>query len=130
MDDCLASVDTVDEATKLVGELKHLLSLGGFRLHKWNSNSEEVMKHISVGERSSNLIHLDTRDVGLQKTLGLCWFTQSDCFRFLVNLPQRPATKRGILSCVASLYDPLGFVAPLLLLPKRLLQDLCKRKCS
>ena len=30
---------------------------------------------------------------------------------------------------MASLYDLLGFVSPLLLLPKRLLQDLCRKKC-
>ncbi|GAA48996.1 WDFY family member 4, partial [Clonorchis sinensis] len=39
-------------------------------------------------------------------------------------------TKRGILSCAASLYDPLGYVAPLLLQPKQLLQELCRSKCG
>ena len=109
MGDCLNSVDTVDGATKLVVEFRHLLSLAGFKLNKWNSTSEEVTKHIPVEERAANLIYLDAKDFRLHKTLGLCWSTQSDCFRFLVNLPQWPATRRGILTCVALLYDPLGF---------------------
>ncbi|GAA54825.1 WDFY family member 4 [Clonorchis sinensis] len=45
-------------------------------------------------------------------------------------MPERPVTKRGILSCAASLYDPLGYVAPLLLQPKQLLQELCRSKCG
>ena len=37
-------------------------------------------------------------------------------------------TRRGILSTVGTVYDPLGFLAPLLLVGKRLLQELCKGK--
>ena len=36
--------------------------------------------------------------------------------------------KRGILSTVSSLLDPLGFVAPLLLDRKSILQELCRRE--
>jgi hypothetical protein len=126
VDDCLVSVDTSEEASTLVNELTRLLECGGFRLHKWCSNSREVLDSIPVSERSSDLVDLSSSD--LQKTLGLFWCIKSDCFRFVVNLPEHPSTKRGMLSCTASLYDPLGFVAPLLLLPKHLLQRLCERK--
>ena len=34
-------------------------------------------------------------------------------------------TRRGILSLVSSMYDPLGFAAPFTLPAKALLQDLC-----
>jgi len=37
-----------------------------------------------------------------------------------------PGTRRGILSLVSSLYDPLGFVALLILPAKVLLQQLCR----
>jgi hypothetical protein len=37
-------------------------------------------------------------------------------------------TCRGILSDVSSMYDPLGFAAPFILLAKRLLQQLCKEQ--
>lgn len=48
-------------------------------------------------------------------------------FAFDVNLPERPTTRRGILSCASSLYDPLGFLVPLSLTPKRILQQLCRK---
>ena len=37
-------------------------------------------------------------------------------------------TRRGILSTVSTVYDPLGFLTPLLLVEKRLLQEFCKGK--
>ena len=36
-------------------------------------------------------------------------------------------TRCGILSTVASLYDPLGFVAPFVLSGKQILQDMCRQ---
>lgn len=43
------------------------------------------------------------------------------------NLKDKPDTCRGILSVIASLYDPLGFVAPFVLSGKCILQELCCR---
>lgn len=126
VDDCLASVETVEEAVRLAKQLSVMLSLGGFRLHKWVSNRPQVLSAIPAAESDSRLVQLGPTNTLLQKTLGLFWCRESDSFRFKFDLPTRPATKRGILSCIASLYDPLGFVAPLLLQPKRLLQELCR----
>ncbi|KAK0145451.1 hypothetical protein N1851_015639 [Merluccius polli] len=42
-------------------------------------------------------------------------------------LKEQPHTRRGILSVVSSIYDPLGFLAPLTLSAKLILQDLCRR---
>ena len=47
-------------------------------------------------------------------------------FQFRITLKDRPATRRGILSAVSSVYDPLGFLAPFVLNRKRILQDICK----
>ena len=55
------------------------------------------------------------------------WNVLDDEFGFNVALPERPSSRRGILSVVSSLYDPLGFVAPLILEPKLMLQGLCKQ---
>lgn len=41
---------------------------------------------------------------------------------------EHPLTRRRMLSTVASIYDPLGFVAPFVLLGKRILQQLCQDK--
>ena len=53
---------------------------------------------------------------------------ENDSFRFRILLKDKPFTRRGILSTVSSIYDPLGFAAPFLLQGKKILQELCKDK--
>ena len=51
---------------------------------------------------------------------------ETDCFRFRIVIQDRPLTRRGVLSTVSSVYDPFAFVAPLILVGKQILQDLCR----
>lgn len=60
----------------------------------------------------------------LQRSLGLSWNLEADSFTYLVSSEEKPYTRRGVLSTVNSLYDPLGFVAPITLQGKALLQEL------
>lgn len=41
---------------------------------------------------------------------------------------ERPLSRRGVLSTVASIYDPLGFVAPFILVGKQILQQMYQDK--
>ena len=52
---------------------------------------------------------------------------QKDVFEFGVNILPHSFTSRGILSTLSSLFDPLGFVSPIILKVKVLLQNLCKQ---
>ena len=45
--------------------------------------------------------------------------------KFRISLKEQPNTRRGILSAVASIYDPLGLACPFVL-GKQVLQDTCK----
>ena len=54
------------------------------------------------------------------------WCIERDTFQFRIALKGRPMTRRGILSSVCSIYDPVGFAATFLLRGKRILQLLCK----
>ena len=53
---------------------------------------------------------------------------ESDTFKFRITVKDKPITRRGILSVVSSIYDPLGFAAPFTLTAKKLLQDLCREE--
>jgi len=41
---------------------------------------------------------------------------------------QQTLTRRGILSVVSSIFDPLGFMNPFMLPAKRIIQELCRKK--
>jgi hypothetical protein len=127
VDDCLVSVDTIHEAQTLVKELNELLTCGGFFLTKWISNFPEVLVSIPKADQIVNIKDLDLRQQAPQKALGLSWDVYTDCFMVNVAIPVKSMTRRGLLSSLSSLYDPLGYLAPLLLPAKNLMQDLCRR---
>lgn len=62
----------------------------------------------------------------IERALGVQWFVESDELHFRAELKDRPLTRRGILSTVSSVYDPLGLISPFLLQGKRILQGICK----
>ena len=68
----------------------------------------------------------DEVDLPTEKALGICWNIEKNTFGFKTNLGEKPLTKRGMISMVSKIYDPLGFAAPFLLKCKRILRVLCK----
>ena len=66
----------------------------------------------------------------MERALGLQWCIETDTFTFKLKIKEKPHTKRGMLSIISSVYDPLGFLAPLILPAKLLLQELCRQKCD
>ncbi|XP_071825532.1 uncharacterized protein [Apostichopus japonicus] len=132
VDDMLKSVGTEEEAIILMKQLRELLGRGGFRLTKWVSNSRLVLDTIPKSERAEGIRSLDMEKdkLPIDRALGVSWCVESDQFQFRVTVNERPYTRKGILSIVASIYDPLGFLAPFVLVAKRILQDLCRMKLA
>ena len=130
VDDCLFSCESETEAINLVQDLVKMLSRAGFRLRKWLSNSKGVLEAIPESERAKDLGCHEFESSLATRVLGVQWKYQTDEFVFDIQVPPRPLTRRELLSALSSLFDPLGFVAPVTLFPKLLLQDLCKQGCS
>ena len=57
-------------------------------------------------------------DLPAEQALGVLWDTEP--------VRQKSWTRRGLLSVISSVYDPLGFANPFLLQGKLLIQQLCK----
>ena len=128
VDDGLKSVSTVEEAIDLVKSIKEMCQRGGFNLHKFTSNSKEVIQQIPVKDRAEEIksIGFERDTLPTERALGVQWCIESDSFKFTISLKDRPCSRRGILSTVSSIFDPLGFVAPVLLEGKSILQELCR----
>ncbi|KAK0135606.1 Proteoglycan 4 [Merluccius polli] len=129
MDDCLKSLPSEEAAVKMVKDLTDICQKGGFHLTKWISNNRGVLLSIPEEDRSKNLheLDLDRDQLPVERALGLHWCVETDTFKFKLALKEQPHTRRGILSTVSSIYDPLGFLAPLTLPAKLMLQDMCRR---
>jgi len=126
VDDGLLSVSTTEEAIKLVKQSQEVLAKANLRLHKVVSNSREVMQAFPVGDIAKDLHDLDLSTDGLpaQRSLGVYWELEKDSFTFRLSGDEKPFTRRGVLSTINSVYDPLGIAAPVVINGKRLLQQL------
>lgn len=114
MDDGVSSVESAEKAIKLAREARQLCALGGLRLHKFASNDKAVLETIPPSECAVDVtsVNLSLTDQSLERALGIYWHLKHDHFKFRVIIKDQPATRRGILSTVASLFDPLEFLAP------------------
>ena len=55
------------------------------------------------------------------------WNIEDDAFGVKAALKSKLMTRRGVLSVLSSVYDPLGFGALVLLKGKQILQKLCQQ---
>ena len=108
VDDCLKSIPTEEGAVKLAVDLQSLMKMGGFRLTIWLSNSRKVLCAIPESERAPSVVNLNPCDaLPSDRALGINWNVNEDKIKFVVKVADRPLTRRGILSIVSSIFDPL-----------------------
>ena len=124
VDDYLQSFRTLEEALDVSMQLKELLKGGGFPLTSWCSNSKQFMDHIEEGERALAPPDLFAEDTTV-KTLGLHWIPSADQFTYkLKENHTNSLTKRQILSEIASFFDPMNYIAPVIVKAKIIMQKL------
>ena len=128
VDDLLISVSTEDEATEFICQIREVLSRCGFLLRKWLSNVRCVLSEVPSEDLAHPNDTCNFSSLPMERTLGLDWNSTEELFRFSFRLDNKPFSRRGVLSVVPSIFDPLGMVGPLLLPAKLLLQKLCRDK--
>lgn len=67
-------------------------------------------------------------ETNFERALGVQWDVKKDNLGFKTVTAAQPATKRGVLSNVFSIYDPFGLAAPVILPAKRIFQLACHKK--
>ena len=128
VDDCLMSIDNVEQARSLVKEVTDICAEGGFNIEKFVSNNRDVLSSIAEEKRAKSYqqIDLTSSELPADRTLGMIWNVEDDCFEFNVQLQEKPATHRGILSVRSTIFDPLGFLSPFILPAKLITQEACR----
>ena len=153
VDDQSTGVAGVLDGFEFCEKAKSRMVDGGFNLRKWTSNASELIRLINESEGSSEV---PARSVSEEdekyatsvsgpcgtakgedehKTLGIIWNHREDTLimrlsTFSDRALKLPATKCKILNIIASIYDPLGIISPVLILMKILLQERCRDKKS
>ncbi|XP_073986270.1 uncharacterized protein [Rhodnius prolixus] len=128
VDDILTGASSEERAQELRAQLQRLLMAGGFELRKWASNCPALLQDLPADHcrptASEDPLCLD-RDPIL-KILGLGWNPASDNFFYAVRLSETALTKRTILSQMARIFDPLGWLTPVTFRAKIFFRDLCR----
>ena len=115
MDDFFKSVKTTDDAFELQKQLIVMLKRAGFNFTKWVWNVKEVIERVPESERGPAIKVVGEEIVmPVERALGVIWDTRLNYFVYEVVKRDLADTRLKILSLKASLFHPIGFLAPFL----------------
>ena len=116
MDDVISGSKATEEAIQLIEELIDFFDSMHLKVHKIISTSEAVLQAVDPA-----LLENRTKT----SVLGIEWETDMDTLSLKpLNIKNECSTKRELLATLASIYDPLGFQAPLTCKGKMIMQQL------
>ncbi|XP_044014169.1 uncharacterized protein LOC122856520 [Aphidius gifuensis] len=127
----LRQLEKDEECMEKIEQLRALFKAGGFPLKKWLSNNDTILSVVPPEDREQSST-LNIQDVEVFKQLGVQWHRKDDTFTFsspsVSNNTRLNATKREVLSKVAQLFDPLGWITPVIIIGKIFLQKLWNKR--
>lgn len=128
VDNGLKSFASEDEAIDILSRAQKMLAQSNIRLHKISSNSPVVTSAFPGEDLAAGLqgLKLGQHDQPMQRSQGLGWNLSTDKFSFRVEISDKPFIKRGVLSVINSLYDPLGFAVPVSIEGRSILREISK----
>ncbi|GFT24246.1 integrase catalytic domain-containing protein [Trichonephila clavipes] len=130
VDHLLSGSATKKGAIQLVSELQEMMNRGGFSLRKWVSNDPDVLATIPEELKAVDSKQTIEDDQPV-KILGIAWLPDVDNFTFTITVNETDVwTKRKVLSEVAKIFDPLGWLAPSVVISKIFLQELWSHHLS
>lgn len=119
MDDYLESDHSLDKAIEKRRQLEMSLEKGGFALAKWAANNVKLLKSDEIQSEKHMTVEEAT------SVLGLSWNPERDILAFKLKEygKEDVITRRVIASESARLYDPNGYITPIMIRGKMLMQD-------
>ncbi|XP_063994422.1 uncharacterized protein LOC135171779 [Diachasmimorpha longicaudata] len=127
VDDLLTGADTLEEALNIRDGINSVLKKGQLNLRQWGSNDPRLLEGLAEGNIN---LQLKTSNDPTIKTLGLHWNSEKDAIIFTVQpiQPRSKVTKRTMLSDVSKIFDPLGFLGPVIIKGRMILHRLWEEK--
>ncbi|XP_065355901.1 uncharacterized protein LOC135950281 [Calliphora vicina] len=129
VDDALVGTHEISLAITARDQLILALSSAGFSMRKWTSNDERILQGLPRDHLlREDFLKID--DESTAKTLGVRWNAKVDQFYFVtapITLKEK-FTKREVLSIIAQLFDPAGWLGPVVIIAKILMQQVWSDK--
>ncbi|XP_025203838.1 uncharacterized protein LOC112600747 [Melanaphis sacchari] len=123
VDDICVGADSIDDILSLQHDLITVLGKSGLELKKWSSNCPAVLDAVPSSACATGPLPFDAVDGGGIKVLGLQWQPTEDVFGCALRCESPPVyTKRGVLSMIARIFDPLGLFSPATFYAKHIMQ--------
>ena len=94
------------------------------------SSDREVLSLIKAKKRANSSLDLSLQKLPIKRTLGLRWNLESDELGFKVAELKKSDTMRGVLSNICTVFDLLNFAAPVMLVAKKIIQELWRKEYS
>ena len=110
---------TTLQAVQYYKESRSIMNDAKFNLRAWASNCTEL-RTLSAKEGTAD-------NNTIVNLLGLLWNTSTDTIGYIAtqfDLKDQPITKRRVLQLSSKIYDPLGFLAPVTIQARILMQEL------
>lgn len=123
VDDICFSTSEECIAIEIIKQLSALLAKAGFKLHKIQSNTQNIQNTIPTEMAWSE-------DMGTPKVLGLIWDNINDFMTVKIPPYEEQSTMdvRTLLSLAARCYDPLQYLAPAFVYPKITMQAIWREQ--
>lgn len=123
VDDLLKSLMSIPEVRQVIYGSKEVLAHGGFNLVQFVVNVAAVLEEIPQSDRATAVKEIMPEMSS--KALGIKWEVCEDTFYYVSKTVSYTGkvTRRIMLSQVASMYDPLGCIGPIVHLGKVLFQE-------
>ena len=83
----------------------------------------ETLPRSKVSDKCTNL-----NEQTIERILEIIWEIKSDTLKVDLIWKTFPPTKRGVLSQLCTIFDPLAILNPCILELKLIIQELCRQK--
>ncbi|XP_066145931.1 uncharacterized protein [Euwallacea fornicatus] len=130
VDDILFGSNNLNNLLEAHSQLTSCLKTAHMTLHKWSSNSTEFLKIIAEENPNPNYVLMP--EGSSNKVLGLSWNPNIDSFSIIIPeiRIKEKYTKREVLATIASIYDPIGIINPIVVSAKLIMQEIWKNNCD
>ena len=124
IDDILSGAHDLLTALQRCDQLIGLLDKAKLKAHKWSSNTLELLEGTSPNDQGFDWT-APLNEAYTIKVLGITWNPISDSFVYKISVgPLTKITENTVLSLISKLFDPMGWISPIIVAGKIFMQDL------